>query len=491
MTKKVRRIRYRRIPLIRPYVYLVKPKPITQHTSETQIESMTQAEPEQSAELTAAEPPLTVNAEEPQVENASDNHEKPAQSPDTVASFDVEQNPYAHLVSQLPYILSAIPNLVNDAKSASDAGSGGKETEASAESPPDKSNDNKADPVSRIKALPEESAKENGIQPIASKGQGEAKVTRQAQRERDATKSAGQSKVDRSPRPAVAESDQGKPDPAPGWIAWKSPQAEINKQPVSWLQQKKINTRFLWPGLPEQSCRQVRFGGRKMYPDPAMSCEQTNPNFLYNQLNNLASKNQCSLTKLLLLISPVAGVRRFLANSQVAEVSKPCLTMPATSFNSLTLVHYLEHAIGSGYLIPATNYLECVLSQMTGDAELNLPINQLPTHLNEVGGTSALFRLTKAKQSTYVEVIADQVQVYTPGHKAELWSLSNFTELLTLHSSPEETVIAQHFCKPSALTDDLERLLSQGKQQWQSHWQRNFYEFVNSPDPSIEATKLC
>ena len=495
MRNKNKRIRYRRIPLFWPHSYFIKTKQqITKAKAKPsgQPNRTIQTELDLNSSLQTSTDPLPVTEGSLHQSSSASEHQGQALASEAVASFDPACNPYAYLVSQLPNILCEIPNLVksdnpnskearpleitgapasNKASVATENNSASEHV-SRREKPLNKKHDERQ--TSEMKSC--------SVEPVCQRRRGD----RHAQlRPKQAKRGQARlSLVDPKGRISLASKRADTQ-----WLAWQKTGIMPAKQAAFWCLLKKTNKRFLWPELSEQSCRQVRFGGRKAARTSALKPALVDPKFLGNLLNCLAAEHDCSLAKLLLLLSPVVSFWKFIVSSQVAQVNRPCLTMPATRVQDLTLLDYLSHAIDLGYLTPAHNYLESAVPLMRKLERLSLPISQLSALFGD-GKQARLFKLTKTWQSIYVEVMNDQVLVYIPGHKAELWSLAHFHEFLACHPLSDEVITVQSYCKPQAINETLNKLVKLGKQDWQAQWQRNFNEFVISPEPVIDPTKL-
>lgn len=538
MTLKVRRIRYKRRLIIRPYIALKRATCIRKKVVKT-----SQAE----------------------IVNAISSAE---QLSNELASFKGEENPYAYFVSQLPNILSAIPNLLqkstseieNDVtnkpitrKSSDDLLSeklhigayigkiGHAKTSTIQSTTPSDQQDRKTAYTATYKMAGEAltdykisnyaeethektpseypfTAIETTEDPVITH-----RVTDKIDTQKNTHRRPASSEISRANQRATQTTEQeqrvvvnktvlstrelalepltqvsqithpyspfnyNSAENGPVWLTWKTKQ---DKKIVDWFSLFNPSRRFLWPGLPEKNCQQLRFGGQK---EALMtSGQRAEPLFVFGHLSSLASERKCSVLKLLLLLSPVAGMRQFLAEQALQKISHHCLNMPEISAQKLTLGYYLDHLLCNNLLQPNL----CCLMQTF--PSLNLMesgvtnADQLSHFFKHqlIENKNVAFKLTLQSQVVFIEVVNQQVKIYNNKGDHHSCSLAIFERQLTQPQFDKTFVSYEVFRPASESALQLASLLQKGEQQWQKHWSRHLYEFIISPDKRIDTTEL-
>lgn len=555
MTSKIRRVRYKRRLIMRPYSTFKRAKAIEKKISQagnSEIEEQISSESPKAIDT-------IVNIEEKTV----------AQLSNELASFKVAEDPYAYFVSQLPHILNSIPNLLKDpktqndetddslirkngdvlqtAKQQMDGGSAQKysgDTSTTMSAVPSDQQSGKtahtytykmaaqalADcQISNSAAVPNESSASDGVpensaesisipaerrnektvqqKSSSEKISGSDKVS--AQKQASINKHIGQRHLDWGQQIVTVTLEEGKysdifcpkqifssqncsnsktAEVGPLWITWKSKQ---NKSMQNWLFQLHPERRFLWPGLPEKSCRQIRFGGQKDSQITAQRMD-ADPAFLFYQLSALAELRKCSLLRLLLLLSPVESVRHFLGAQPLQDIARHCLTMPEISLSELTVSSYLIHLLRSDLLETNLACFTQILPSLVCADKTNLLADQLGAFFSHrlKHNSQGLFKLTMGELVIYIEALGEQVQIYNSKGEANVWRCSSFIEQLALSQFENKDVCCEAFNQPDRFHQQLVNKLLQAEQQWKPHWHRHLYEFIISPEVPGDATEL-
>lgn len=529
MTSKVRRIRYKRRLILRPYIAVKRAKSLDKNTA--QVSQAETVEPVSPASQSPAD--TTTDMDEKTV----------AQLSDELASFKVEKDPYAYFVSQLPNMLSAIPNLLAEPISqteddATDKASRRKSTDELQTAKQETDSCSAwpiADKISTIMPAAVTSAflvRQEGetAHTYAYKMAGEAEMACQI--------SNSTAKQDKKIAPAnkatvqiqTVRNRSQKIQPQSGWSqqftanvleedkcsALSHPEQTVtsrkydpfkknafmpigidwnvkqDKEIQDWLSLINPGRRFLWPGLPEKSCQQIRFGGQKESLKSA-GVTDPDPDFLFSQLSALAEQRKCSLLWLLLLLSPVDRVRNFLAEQPLQNICRHCLNMPEIALPELTLHYYLKHLLASDQLQVNLACFAQLVPSLILTERMDIAADQLAVFFSRrlKNSEHSLFKLTMKSQVIYIEMKAGQVQIYNGRGGLNVWSDSSFLEHLTLSQfGNNKDISCEIFNLPSDFRQQLASKLQQRELQWQGHWQRHLYEFIISPEALIDTTKL-
>lgn len=406
MTKKRRRIRLRRISIIRPYAVMLR----TPTTNKIQKEKKT------STNTTTH-----LDSKEPSTQTSNKNT-------DSIASFDSEQNPYAYLVSQLPSMLSAIPNLVQQY------------------------------PIQKKPEIPQTPINNN---------------------------------TDTShPR----ETTQSIKRQALCLLEWKKPPTQSPLTINTLLIKNDQSKTFLWPGLPEQSCRQIRFGAsvntqRNHQKEKAMLSHS-----LHYQLKRFAKKKCHPVVYLCLLHSSVEQVRNYLLKSTVKNINSPIHSLEHLPLHKLKLQAYFTQAFAEGHLHPSTDYIAGLLPLLKPIDEDTHCIHSLAQQILKVNipGGYYLVKIRSSKQEFYFEMFNKDALLYLPFSQPIHCGLNQCLYLIKKRM-PELTQnkgIFSLYAQTDDFNNRLEQSYSQALKRWQPYLQQAFYQFVSSQEPNSNFTKL-
>lgn len=446
MTSKVRRIRYKRCLILRPSIVVKRVKFLEKNI--TQVPQVETVEPVSFASLP------------PAITTTDMNEKTVAQLSDQLASFKIEEDPYAYFVSQLPNMLSAIPNLLVDPISQTENDTTDKASIRE-----------NSDELQTVK----QETDGHSVWPIADKISSVMPVSVTAFSHSEQT--VPNHKYDPFKKNALI----------PIGIDWNVKQ---DKDMQDWLSLINPGRHLLWSGLPRKSCQQIRFGGQK---EILKSAGVTDPDFLFSQLSALAEQRKCSVLWLLLLLSPVDRVRHFLAEQPLQDICRHCFNMPEIALPELTLHYYLQHLIASDQLqVNLACFTQLVPSLICTD-KINFTSDQLAIFFNRRFKTSenGLFKLTMKRQVIYIEMKAGQVQVYNGKGEPVVWAYRYFLEHIKLSQfNNNNDISCEIFNLPSDFRQQLAGKLQKREQQWQGHWQRHLYEFIILPEALIDTTKL-
>ena len=269
---------------------------------------------------------------------------------------------------------------------------------------------------------------------------------------------------------------------------------KVGSAPLSELSTlKDVTRRFPWPGLPEESCQQIRFGGTKQQNVSRSDVSNSITAFSYQQLALIAKEQEYSANWLLLLLSPVREIRRLLANSSLAELTEIYRLMPSTKVNKLTVFDFLQQAIDSGKLVAGVNYLDCCINPLWPHQQVTLSLSQLAQYFIDHAKGHQFYKLTMASQVSYLEVRGKEVQLYLYDNKPQVFLLEQLAsrlQQLTQAKKSDKLFDAQLTLQKYDISDGsckemnqsisvLKTQLFNNQQNWSPQWQKNFNEFVS------------
>ncbi|NQZ09595.1 MAG: hypothetical protein HRT35_20795, partial [Algicola sp.] len=286
------------------------------------------------------------------------------------------------------------------------------------------------------------------------------------------------------------------------WFGWQNA-ASQPAHPLAALFMPPATVRsFPWPGLPERSCRLVRFGGNKTVDTAGTDAHtltgNANSEFIGCQLDALAHRYDVELPLLLLFLSSPEQVRQLIESSALSDSIKPCLSMPSISLKELTVQHYFEQAMTLGLIAEGASYPVCVIEQLTFLKQCQLALNQLPQWFKQLPTDSGgllvklsvdglLTTATSTAQPLYVAFFGEQVQLYGVTRRPVLLNLHHFLSHLSQHLQLQSDKAATQltvtlYQQPEDLHQRLDERFRLAAEQWQPHWSAPFCQFVNLSD---------
>jgi hypothetical protein len=438
-----------------------------------------------------------------------------------VATFDPDNNPYAYMVSQLPAMLGGISDLLSELPSnqpdkSSENDKKEKAGQSTHQSPRTDNNkitgqvnsplgtekairltskvhyptaqrdgtevDNKAtEQISyQIKAKPAPSFDEKDANESShsapSKDDFEDTQQRSTTNDKPSTPKNG-----REPTQSPASADQGL------WVNWHGDKTQINTALVEGFKPEQTTRPFLWPGLPEKSCRLIRFGGNAKATRPQADASTPSKDFISSQLTRLSEQSDLNLPYLMLFLSSVNKVKQFIIASALKNSMAPCLSQPLNSLQKLTVQQYFDHAIDNELISAANVTPACVLAQLRLVESQNLPGNLLHGWFRQVStqSPSMVVQLSMADKPVFVELCGEQVQLYGVDNQPVLLHrevfLSHLQRWFECHS-PKAMVPLKHYQKPGDLPALMTLKFESGRLKWQRCWPQLFKQFVTLSD---------
>ncbi len=529
MANTTKRIRYRRVVLTRPFYQPVKIRKTAgvEASGEPKQQAQKNTTPKQGQNLAQNAAHKGEQASQKALSSAAKTEAKTSEEPhyeqSPVASFEPGNNPYAYMISQLPTILEGIPNLLTPVDS-------GEETVDAA-----------VDATVELASEPEPTIEPEVMPELAPELALETELTsepeqEQAQRLEPEPKPEPEPKVapeldlalEPLPEPEFAPERESnlkpklKPkfEPKPKakkatkaenpsvtsglWFGWQNAtQDHQQEHPLAAaFMRAPVVRAFPWPGLPERSCRLVRFGGNTT-PQASVNApaEATSGNVesIASQLEALARAYHVELPLLLLFLSSPKQVQQHLHSSALSDSLKPCLSVPSIRFKELTVQHYFEQAMNLGLIAEVATYPACVIEQLLPSKPREFSLNQLPQWIAQLPANSAklLVKLSISELTTnttiknktpplYAAFIGEQVQLYGVTRKPMLLNRHHFLSHLTQHLELQPDKAAMQltvtvYQQPDDLAQRLDERFRLAAEQWHFHWSTSFCQFVNLP----------
>ncbi|SFD48844.1 hypothetical protein [Pseudoalteromonas denitrificans] len=532
MTKKRIRIRYRRISLIRPYRIIYKKKAI----KKPETDQISTLEPKENNNMIINDP-KEIEAE--LATEAPTNNEQKSEEASKVVSFDPDYNPYAYLVSQLPNMLNAIPNLVGDPKE---------------EEKDDKTNPEKVNYSTNIKTNePNSSASDNDLtsshsinasrkinsSDLKTNNVGLTTNTKIKTKKADIHKSTNikfydldiksnndiktiEAKINENSHikindieikanknrhtvkkeaqtPKVIQHNQVKSC----LIQWQKSNNNIHSKIEKAFILVKQKSKLPWTKNFKYKRLAVRFGGPVKPLKTHIQPFESSDNTLYQQFKHFSFTHKVSLAKLSLIFSSVQKTRNFLQSSKLKQIYAPVKKMKCMSLYSLTLGHYFEKALKKEHLFGSQKLISACLPLLEFKQQNMLKISNLPSLIKQLHNTYIINNQDKkcayiltiriGKQHFNIELNKNSVHLYLASMKPISTEFNQFIDLLEYLSKnldSEKQCILALYMKPANLNEKLSLTYKQRCKIWQPYLSQKFHDFVSSPEVLVSHTKL-
>lgn len=513
MAKYIKRIRYRRRRVYRPYAFLfkapinlassIKPK-VKQPAMQDKVDAH-----EQTPAIELAESVQDITAELHYKQQPSiDIYQEDEPGNEPLAYFEKGQDPYAYLVSQLPLMLNSIPNLlyepnVDEKKSESSADNHDLVQETITNPTSNNRKINKLELTElKAKVTIEDKPHINKVNKLELT---EPKAKRTIENKPRILCSSRQLS-DHFSLNETYENTKKNIGVQEEWLQWSKSIKPIKTQSnllLDCLIPSHKAQAFPWLGVIKSSFKQTHYKTHcaKITEVIQNDLQQTlfSPeySFLHVEVLTIARAQELTLAELLIKLSSAPVIAKTLARGQLSCVSQVFFSLPKQLFNQLNVITFLNKATKKQLLTPKANWFDCLLVKLVASQKTRLTLKDLPKYFSKAP-TECLFKLRTGTLSCYVEISTAQVCLSYGKAKPFIISKTEFINHLISSLSSElnkpsklnqiNTIIDEpiylsvyriNFESKKKLLTQLKNQLKQGGYAWEMQEKTSFNCFLS------------
>ena len=482
MTKKRIRIRYRRIFVFKPYRFTYKSKAPIQITKNQE----TTPELEKQKAKIMHKPNNQIEVA-PEPTNQVINAKRESQ----LASFDPDYNPYAYLLSQLPNMLNAIPNLLGE---------------------PDKTN-----------------TEEDSFKNVTCNNEDKTSKVKETtfidlnncEKSYDFSDDVDQNTINLNYKSIIDSARFArKKEHTVDKIIKDQPDFLTNKIKNHSKNSKSHNTLCLigWQTMPNKvyskienyflhtknahlsACSKkanfthlaIRFGGPVKQIKVSDNTNLKSHSPLFQTIKQLANEQKISLPWLCLILSSVQEIRSLLQHSTYEQVHNELKGIKSTTLNSFSLKQYFKATIEQKKLQENLNLLPMCLSMFEIKQHNTTQLHHLKKIIEQHYKTyissskeqlSYILNIKIGRHNFNIEIVKNSVFLYlasrTPIHyEFELFMLQ-FKQLIN-SLNPSKRCFLTLYTQPDNFKEKLHDLYVDKHCFWETYLNHNFYSFVSS-----------
>jgi len=518
MAKYIKRIRYRRRFVFRPHFKLIKPT--SSHILKSDSKENKTIEQKEIGE-SEMEQDLNLHKENPKpIKDSEHNAINVVKEAENLAYFEKGQDPYAYLVSQLPYILNSIPNLLHEPGS-NNANNEDQETKIETSHKKIIKNSRHASEQRYIiQSKTADNTAEHNITSIQIKTDSISEVKHEISKQPKQTLPLqAEETLLKKPTDNINAVVHINDKPRIVCLSTPTKKVQLELKQLTWLEwgkQVHIQSNLLlaslkplgttrdsvWPESTKSSNQQVADNAKKLNLTkhlnkcPQQAIESQKFQFIHSNVLSLANDNELTLSEFLMYLSSIKGMSDLMNNSELSRIAQVYFSLPKQSLNQLTTTRFLMQALKNNQLLPKLNWLDCVLPSLALQKKMKLNVNCLPAYL-ESAPYNCFYKLSQGKQTCYLEINKYYVCLSDGKEKPLIVSQPNFIHYLTSSFLPNVIKSARFSQLETAgpinllayAADDkainklkvqLTNKLYQGREQWNQQGTALFSEFISN-----------